>query len=131
MNQMKKGNGFSLRSRLLSFKFAINGWLLFFKHQPNAWIHLFFMVLTVVAGIFFHLSSYEWIALVFAIGLVFLAEMLNSSIERLSDVYTEKFDQGIKETKDLAAGAVLWSAVIAVIIGLIIFLPKCWELLKV
>ena len=127
---MKKGNGFSLRSRLLSFKFAINGLVLFFKHQPNAWIHLVFMVLTVVSGIFLNISSYEWIALVFAIGLVFLAEMLNSSIERLSDVYTEKFDQGIKETKDLAAGGVLWSAVIAVIIGLLVFLPKCWALLK-
>ena len=69
-------------------------------------------------------SSTEWIAIVFAIGSVLAAEAVNSSIEALADLVSPEYNEAIKRTKDLAAGAVLILAISAAIVGLIIFIPK-------
>ena len=76
------------------------------------------------AGWLIGLSSTEWIAIVFAIGSVLAAEAVNSSIEALADLVSPEYNEAIKRTKDLAAGAVLILAISAAIVGLIIFIPK-------
>ena len=81
-------------------------------------------VLVIIAGLLFHISTFEWIAVFFAIGLVLAAEAINSAIERLSDVVQPEKDDRIRDVKDISAGAVLVCAITAAIIGIIIFLPK-------
>ena len=71
----------------------------------------------------------EWIAIVFAIAMVLAAEAVNSSIEALADLVSPSYNEAIKRTKDLAAGAVLILAIGAAIVGLIIFVPKILLLL--
>ena len=81
-------------------------------------------VLVIIAGLLFHISTVEWIAVIFAIGLVLTAEAINSAIERLSDVVQPEKDDRIRDVKDICAGAVLICAITAAVIGSIIFLPK-------
>jgi diacylglycerol kinase (ATP) len=117
------GKKFSLKKRLKSFRYAFNGLKILLAEEHNARIHLVAAVIVIIAGFFFHLSRLEWIAVCFAIGIVFITELLNSSIEALSDHNTTAFHPFIKKTKDLAAGAVLIAAIIAVVTGLIVFVP--------
>lgn len=119
-----KNDGFTLRKRLRSFKFAGNGIRLLITHEHNAWIHCFAAVCVIIAGCWLGLSSTEWIAVVFAIAMVLAAEAVNSSIEALADLVSPDYNEAIKRTKDLAAGAVLILAIGAAIVGLIIFVPK-------
>ena len=119
-----KNEGFTLRKRLKSFVFAFNGIRLLITKEHNAWIHCFATICVIAAGVFFGLSRMEWIAIVFAIGSVFAGEAINSSIEALADLVSPTYNEAIKRTKDLAAGAVLFLAIAAAIIGCIIFAPK-------
>lgn len=119
-----KNEGFTLRKRLRSFKFAGNGIRLLIAHEHNAWIHCFAAVCVTIAGCCLGLSTTEWIAVVFAIAMVLAAEAVNSSIEALADLVSPGYNEAIKRTKDLAAGAVLILAIGAAIVGLIIFVPK-------
>lgn len=119
-----KNDGFTLRKRLRSFKFAGNGIRLLITREHNAWIHCFAAVCVIIAGCWLGLSSTEWIAVVFAIAMVLAAEAVNSSIEALADLVSPGYNEAIKRTKDLAAGAVLILAIGAAIVGLIIFVPK-------
>lgn len=120
---MKK-EPFSLRARMASFRNAWNGLSVFVRQEHNAWIHLSMTVLVILAGVLFRISTYEWIAVVFAIGLVISAEAINSAIERLADVVQPNRDERIRDVKDICAGAVLVCAMTAFVIGLIVFLPK-------
>jgi diacylglycerol kinase (ATP) len=119
-----KNNGFTLRKRLRSFGYAFHGIFLLVTQEANAWIHCFAAVCVIVAGFFFDISVTEWIAVIFAIGMVLAAEAVNSAVEALADRVTQEYDEAIKRTKDLASGAVLILAIAAAIIGCIIFIPK-------
>lgn len=119
-----KNDGFTVKKRLRSFKFAGNGIRLLIAHEHNAWIHCFAAVCVILAGCWLGLSKIEWIAVVFAIAMVLAAEAVNSSIEALADLVSPDYNEAIKRTKDLAAGAVLILAIGAAIVGLIIFVPK-------
>lgn len=77
-----------------------------------------------IAGALLGLSRMEWVAVVVVIGAVLAAEAVNSSIEALADLVSPEYNEAIKRTKDLAAGAVLLMAIAAAIVGLIIFIPK-------
>ncbi len=107
-----------------SFTYAFNGLKLLLKQEHNARIHLFAAVCVIVTGIVFQISLLEWIAVVFAIGFVFSMEILNSAIEGLADFVSPEWHDKIKIIKDLSAAGVLISAITALIIGLIVFLPK-------
>ena len=125
------GQKFSIRQRIRSFGFAFNGLWLLIKEEHNARIHFLAALIAVGAGIYFQLSPNEWIAIVFAIALVFIAEIINSSVEKLADTVTKEKNEGIKKTKDLAAGGVLLSAITSLIIADIIYIPKIIELCSV
>lgn len=128
-NFVMKEEKFSIAKRLKSFTYAFHGLRVLIKEEHNAWIHLFATVCVVVAGILFKISLMEWVAVVFAIGLVFSFEIINSAVENLSDFVCSERNDLIKKVKDLAAAAVLVSAITAAVIGLIVFIPKIIELL--
>ncbi len=115
---------FNIKDRANSFLFAFNGLKVFFRTQHNAWIHLVIAIAVVVLGFVLKINAYEWCILCFAIGLVFITEMLNTAIEFLSDMVTKDIHPIIKKVKDVSAAAVLISAVTAVVIGLIVFISK-------
>ena len=125
---MKESNKFSISARLQSFKFAIEGILLLFKTEHNAWIHILSGLIVTFLGIYLKLSKTEWCFIVFAIGFVFVTEILNTSIEYLTDLVSPNYNEKAKKVKDLAAGGVLFSTITAVIIGLIIFWPKIMQI---
>lgn len=119
----------AIKRIISSFSNAFRGLGLLVRYERNAWIHCAAAVLVVMAGCFFRLTSHEWLAVAIAIGLVFSAEAFNTAIERLSDVVQPLRDDRIRDIKDLSAGAVLACAIAALIVGLIIFLPKVISLL--
>lgn len=123
-----KNNGFTLRKRLRSFRYAFNGIRLLIAKEHNAWIHCFAAVCVIIAGILLEISKMEWIAVVIVIGAVLAAEAVNSAMEALADFVSPEYSEAIKRTKDLAAGAVLLMAITAAIVGIIIFLPRMFAL---
>ena len=82
-----------------------------------------------VITIAFKISKHEWIAVILSIGLVFVAEIINTSIENLSDFVSPGENEQIKKIKDISAAGVLIAAIIAFTIGMIIFLPKIFRLI--
>lgn len=125
-----KNEGFTFRKRMNSFRYAFNGIKLLVCNEPNAWIHCFAAVAVVAAGLFFGLSRMEWAVIAIVIGAVLAAEAVNSSIEALADFVSPAYQEAIKRTKDLAAGAVLLMAIAAAIVGLLIFIPKILALVS-
>jgi diacylglycerol kinase (ATP) len=115
---------FSFRARMESFRFAFHGLWSLLKNEHNSRIHLLAAIIAVVTGIVLKINSLEWCLLAIVIGLVFITELLNSSIETIADIIDPELNEKIKKSKDYAAGSVLISAIIAVIAGGIIFIPK-------
>lgn len=122
---MSEGLSFSARAR--SFRHALSGIGTMLTTQHNAWIHLLATLLVVIAGFSFGVSKTEWCLLVLAITAVWVAEALNTALERLCDVASPDFHPLVKQSKDVAAGAVLLCAVGASTIGIIVFLPYCLD----
>jgi len=125
---MKQQN-FSIKKRIKSFIYAFSGLKILFKEEHNARIHFIATICVVVAGLLLNLLTYEWISVVFAIGFVITMEIINSAIENIADFVSPEKHEKIKRIKDLSAAGVLVSAITALIIGLIVFLPKFSELL--
>jgi diacylglycerol kinase len=123
-----KHKKFSIIKRVYSFKHAFNGLRILIKEEHNARIHLFASICVIIVGLFFKISLHEWIAIIFSIGLVFCLEIINSTVENIADFISPEKHEMIKKIKDLSASGVLISALIALIIGLIIFLPKIFDL---
>jgi len=90
----------------------------------NFRIHLVAILMVVLAGWYFHLSANEWLWIIFTIGLVLVTELLNTAIEILVDLVSPDFNIQAGRVKDVAAGAVVIAAIISVVIGSIIFIPK-------
>ena len=109
---------------LNSFKYAFSGIRLAFKTEKNMKIYLSIIILIIMLGIILNISVIEWVLCVFAIGLVVSTEMINTSIEVLTDVVMPERNHRAKIVKDVAAGAVLIASIAAGIIGLIIFIPR-------
>jgi diacylglycerol kinase (ATP) len=121
-NELPKS--FSWTARLKSFRYAFEGLTGFFAAEHNAIIHLLITISVFIGAAFFDLSKGQWIAIVLVIGFVWVAELFNTAIERLSDLISKDFHPGIKFIKDVSAAAVLVAAVVAFLTGAIIFIPK-------
>lgn len=113
-----------------SFVDAGRGVRTVFRTEWNFRIHFVIAALVVIAGLFFHISSGEWIAVVLSAGLVLLAELFNTALEYLADAVHPEADRGVGMAKDAAAGAVLVAAIAAACTGAIIFFPKAWTWLS-
>ena len=120
---MKNNRSFSVKKRLLSFKYAFNGFKTLIKEEHNSRIHFTATLFVCFLGFVLKINRFEWIAILLCIALVIGMESLNSGIENLADFYTsEKYDL-IKKAKDISAFAVMFSAIISAVIGLIVFIP--------
>jgi diacylglycerol kinase (ATP) len=115
---------FSVKARIKSLRYGLNGMKIIFSNEHNFRIHCLIAVLVIISGIATGLEETEWLAIIIVSGLVFISEMFNSSLEYLSDYVSPGYSDLIKKVKDVAAAAVLLSAIISVITGICIFYPK-------
>ena len=125
-----KNEKFSLRKRIQSFGFALNGLKIMLREEHNSRIHLFCACLVIGLMFIFNLSPIEIGLLIMVIGMVFTAELFNSALENLADHLSPEKNEKIKKVKDLSAAAVLVTALTALIVGCMIFLPKILELIQ-
>ena len=109
---------------LKSFKHAYEGIIFGIKNERNLEIHILIMILVIMFGIILKISQIEWLICIILLGLVISLELMNTAIETVVDMITLEKNPKAKIAKDVAAGAVLVSAISAAIIGLIIFIPK-------
>ena len=116
-------NGF-VKGRLKSFTYALKGMWLLITTEHSIMVQLTIAILMTFIAFWLDISRNEWIFQILAIGLVLVAESLNTCIEKLCDYIHPEHDKSIGFIKDIAAGAVSFAAITAVIIGLIIYLPK-------
>ena len=114
----------SIKRLKKSFGYAFKGIDDVVSNEPNMKIHVSVAILVVIMSFLLKISMIEWIILVLLIGLVLAAEVINTTIENLVDMYTKDYNERAKVVKDTAAGTVLILAITAVIIGLMIFIPK-------
>ncbi|MBC7617297.1 MAG: diacylglycerol kinase family protein [Pedobacter sp.] len=109
---------------LNSFIYAFKGLIYAFKTQLNFKIHCVAAILAIALGLFVHLSIAEWVWIGMCIGLVMIIELLNTAVEVLVDLISPEKQPKAGAIKDLAAAAVLISVLVALTIGLFIFIPK-------
>ena len=118
-----------IKGIIKSFGFAWAGLKLLFFKERNFTIQFFWGIAVLVLGFLFQISNSEWFVIIISIIVVLAMEIFNSALETLADTITEEENSKIKRAKDLAAGAVLLTAIGAAVIGTMIFLPKFVELI--
>jgi len=121
---MKVTKRFSLKSRVKSFGYAINGLKTVYKTEHNLWIHTLALAVVVLLGFFLNISCTEWVLIVIASGVVLSSEILNSAIEYIADFVSPDYSELVGKAKDIAAAAVLVTALMSLVVGGIIFVPK-------
>lgn len=100
------------------------------REERNIKPQLFISFLVVVAGLFFQISRLEWLSLVICVGLVLAMEHLNTAVENVVDLAANnQYHILAKKAKDASAGAVLIVSMMSVVVGMIVFIPKLWDLL--
>ena len=114
---------FAAHDRIRSFAFAWNGLRFFVATQHNAWIHLAATVTVLVLSAWLRISADDWRWIVLAIAIVWIAEALNTAVEQLGDAISVEHDTRIGLAKDVAAGAVLLSAIASALIGTLTLVP--------
>ncbi len=107
-----------------SFAFALQGLKDCFLQEKNFQIQFVIALMVTIAGFFFSISTTEWLVLLICFAVILSFEIINSAIEKICDFICPEFNLSIKKIKDMSAAAVLLSAIITVIIGCIIFLPR-------
>ena len=112
---------FSLLKRAKSFSYATRGIYIFIKSTHNAWVHFVVLAIAVALGVYFDITHTDWMVLTLAGGFVLAAEAFNTAIEIDINLTSPGYHPYARDTKDVAAGAVLISAITALIIGVFIF----------
>ena len=123
-NKVKRKLKMDNKRLVNSFKYAYQGIIQAYKGEQNLKIHTFIAILVLVFGFFLKIKYYEWLICLGLIGLVIMAEFFNTAIEYVVDLASPKIHPLAKAAKDTAAAGVLMSAIIAAIMGGIIFIPK-------
>lgn len=113
-----------VENRIKSVGFAIRGALLLIRTEASIKIQVFLAIFMTAAGFYFEISNTEWILQVLAISLVIGIEGANTAIEKICDFVHPEFDKRIGFIKDVSAGAVMLVSIGAIIVGLIIYMPK-------
>ena len=127
---MEEENKWKNKSFIKAAKYSLEGILYFIKDGRNIKIQIVAAILVVIAAIILKVSAIEMAILGLTIFLVFAFEVMNTSIEKLADLYTMEYNLKVKAIKDTAAGAVSLVALGAVVVGVIIFGPKILALLN-
>ena len=103
---------------------AFRGMYVFYKTSSHFYILIFSMIAVIIFGFYFNVSSFEWVALIFSIGFVIVSEVFNTAIEIDIDLTSPEYHPFARDTKDVAAAAVVLSIFTAMVVGFIVFLPK-------
>lgn len=117
-------------SIIRSFPYALSGIKDTLIKEPNFKIQLILGIVAVILGIIFTLSVTEWLILMISIFLVLIMELINTTMENLVDIVSPQIQEKARIVKDVAAGGVLMSSILSIIIGLFIFLPKILPLIS-
>jgi len=112
-----------------SFHNALVGIKTTYKSQRNFRVHIFVAIFTIIFGIFLKVSIIEWLILILTILVVLVSEMFNTAIEFTVDLFSTEYSKQAKRAKDVSAAGVLITAFFAIVIGVIIFLPKLLALI--
>lgn len=123
-----RNRGF-LRSRLYSFRVAVDGAVYTLRSQPNSWIELAAVVVVIGAGWYFQIAYFEWALLALAMFLVIALEAVNTAVETVVDMVTTNYHPRAKLAKDTAAGALVFGVICSLCVGSAIFGPKIWQLI--
>lgn len=121
---MKNPNDSFLKGRIKSLKFAFKGAYLLITTEHSIMVQFSLGIAVVILGFVMDISAIEWMFQLLAIGMVLVAESLNTGIEKLCDFVHKDYHERIGFIKDISAGAATFAAIIAMIIGLIIYVPK-------
>jgi diacylglycerol kinase (ATP) len=121
---MKNPNDSFLRGRLRSFKFALRGMWLLTTTEDSIKAQLFVAVIATILGFYFDISNTDWMFQIMSIGLVLVAEALNTAVEKVADFIHPDYHKKIGFIKDIAAGAPSFAAFTALIIAGFIYIPK-------
>lgn len=121
MNRTKES---FIKNRLKSIGYSLKGIWILIKTESSIKIQLFVAVIVIFIGFLVGLSILEWIAQCIAIGLVLVAEALNTSIEKIADFIHPEYNKNIGSIKDIGAGAAGIAAIISLVIAALIYIPK-------
>ena len=116
-----------MKKLIKSFGYAIRGIFQLIRKEQNARVHLLATTIVIITGLLFGLNRYEWLGICVAIGIVWSAEAFNTAIEKLVDMVSTEHRPQAGLVKDLAAGGVLICAIVAVVIALLVFLPRLYD----
>jgi len=120
-----------LHSRRQAFRYAFAGWRHVLRTQPNAWIHAAASVLVLLLSAWLQLKGSELALIITAIGMVWMAEFLNTALEAVVDLASPQQHNLARVSKDVGAAAVLIAALCAVMIGLLVLGPPLWARLQI
>lgn len=112
------------RSLIKSLTFAVRGLITIIKTERNARIIFILGAIAIILGVYLKISTLEFLIIILTIGIVFMAEIFNTMVEETHNMFSEEFDPKIKMIKDMAAGAVLVSAIISLVVGYLIFVKR-------
>lgn len=121
--EFQKDNSF-IKGRFKSVGFAVKGAFKLITTEHSVMVQSSLAVLLIIAGIYFHISREEWMMQILAFGLVLSIESLNTAVEKIADFIHPEFHSRIGFIKDIAAGAVMFAAMAAIAVGLLIYVPK-------
>lgn len=121
---MKNPNDGFVKGRIRSLKFALKGAYLLLATEHSIMVQFSIGIAVVILGFIKHISTTEWMLQLLAIGMVLVAESLNTGIEKLCDFVHPDYHKKIGFIKDISAGAATFAAIIAFVIGLLIYIPK-------
>ena len=121
--EFQKDNSF-LSGRLKSVTYAFNGAIKLITTEHSVMVQFSIAVLMTIAGFYFNITATEWLFQTLSIGMVICIEGLNTAIEKIADFIHPNYHARIGFIKDISAGAVFFAAITAIIVGLIIYIPK-------
>ncbi|WP_339919570.1 diacylglycerol kinase family protein [uncultured Flavobacterium sp.] len=120
--EFQKDNSF-VTGRLKSVGYAVKGAIKLITTEHSIMVQFSLGILVTIAGFYFHITATEWLFQTLAIGFVMSIEGLNTAVEKIADFIHPNYHERIGFIKDIAAGAVFFAALTAIIIGLIIYVP--------
>jgi diacylglycerol kinase (ATP) len=121
--EFEKDNSF-ITGRIKSVGFAVKGAFKLITTEHSVMVQFSLAILMIFAGFYFEIDRYEWMMQILAFGLVLGIESMNTGIEKMADFVHPEFHDRIGFIKDIAAGGVLFAAIAAIAIGLLIYVPK-------
>ena len=130
MKSKRKETKQFIRGRKNSFRYAFAGFLFVLKTQKNAWLHLIATAIVIFVSFWLGIGRIEWVAILLVIGLVWMAEFMNTALEVIVDLASPEKHPLAKVGKDVGAASVLIAAILAVIIGVIVLWQPLIEKLR-